>query len=129
MSKNKPTGSIVWTDLTVEDAAPLREFYTAVAGWKAEPVSMGKYDDYNMTIPESGETVAGICHAKGPNIGLPAQWLMYVTVDNLDASIDACREKGGRVVLGPKEMGPGSRYAVIQDPAGAVVALYEEKSG
>ena len=70
MSEKQPTGLIVWTDLTVEDASSLREFYAAVTGWKPEPVAMDKYDDYNMTNPTTGDPVAGICHARGSNAGL-----------------------------------------------------------
>jgi predicted enzyme related to lactoylglutathione lyase len=38
---------------------------------------------------------------------------------------EADAEGGGEVLMGPKGMGPGSAYAVIRDPAGAVSALYQ----
>ena len=38
---------------------------------------------------------------------------------------DLGRDGGGEVLVGPKGMGPGSAYAVIKDPAGAVSALYQ----
>jgi hypothetical protein len=37
-------------------------------------------------------------------------------------------ELGGKVLLGPRAMGPKARYCVIQDPAGAFAALYGVKS-
>ena len=49
---------------------------------------------------------------------------MYVTVDDLDSCITKCNESGGAVVDGPRLAG-GARIAVIRDPAGAVLALYE----
>ena len=117
-------GTIAWTDLTVPDAERVRDFYRAVVGWRTEPVEMDGYDDYNMLPPDEDAPAAGICHARGANADLPAQWLMYVVVEDLDASIVACRENGGRVVVGPKGLG-GGRYCVIQDPAGACCALYQ----
>ena len=121
---DKPAvGSIVWRDLTVPDAEQVRDFYRAVVGWKAEPVAMDGYDDFNMTGPDDGEPLAGICHARGSNAELPAQWLMYITVADLDESIQRCTEMGGKVLDGPRTLGDG-RACVIQDPAGAVAALY-----
>ena len=117
-------GTIGWQDLTVPDAERVRDFYTAVVGWRTEPVDMGGYPDFNMIAPASGKTVAGICHARGVNADLPAQWLLYLIVADLDASLEACRAGNGVVVAGPREMG-GARFAVIRDPAGAVAGLYQ----
>lgn len=120
-------GTVVWRDLTVGNAGELRDFYTEVVGWKAEPVDMGEYSDFNMTAPESGNPMAGVCHARGTNADLPQQWLMYVVVDDLDRSVRRCTELGGEVLVGPKGMGK-ARYCVIRDPAGAVLALYTPAS-
>jgi hypothetical protein len=68
-------GMIAWRDLTVKDAARVRDFYAGVVGWKPEPVGMEGYDDFNMIAPSSGDPATGICHARGENAGLPPQWL------------------------------------------------------
>jgi len=126
MSDPKPeVGSVAWADLTVPEAEILRDFYRDVTGWKPVPVTMGAYSDYTMTTPGSDRAVAGVCHAQGGNAGLPAQWLIYIIVADLDASIARCVELGGKVIAGPKPMGPQDRFCVIQDPAGAVAALYQ----
>jgi hypothetical protein len=117
-------GSIAWHDLTVQDAEGLRDFYAAVIGWNAQPQSMGDYDDFNMLAPGDGNCVAGVCHARAGNANLPAQWLIYVNVADLDASISACTKHGGSVVAPPRSMA-GGRYCVIRDPAGAVCALWQ----
>ncbi len=119
------TGKIGWIDLTIEDAPRIRDFYQQVVGWQPSPVGMGDYNDFNMTAPQSGTPMAGICHARGPNVGLPAQWLIYITVSDLDASMTSCKDLGGAVIAGPKSMGSMGRYCVIRDPAGAVAALFE----
>ena len=125
MSGNTRRGAIAWADLTVSDAGSLRDFYRSVAGWSPGEVSMGDYSDFTMTPIDGGDPVAGICHARGVNADLPPVWLIYIVVEDLEKSLAACRDGGGEVLMGPKGMGPGSSYAVIRDPAGAVSALYQ----
>jgi hypothetical protein len=126
---NKPAvGMISWTDLTVPNAVEIRDFYSHVVGWMTGGVDMGGYEDFNMIAPATGTPVAGVCHARGVNADLPAQWLMYVIVENLDVSLSRCVERSGHVIAGPKNMGAAGRYGVIQDPVGAVIALFEAKS-
>ena len=110
------TGKIGWVDMTVDDAAALRDFYADVIGLRPEPVSMGDYDDFNMTMPGSGEPVCGICHALGSNKDLPGGWL--------DASAAACTARGGKVIVEPRALA-GGRFCVIEDPGGATAALYQ----
>lgn len=122
---NKPAiGSISWFDLTVEDAQQLRDFYQSVVGWTSSSVEMDGYDDFCMVAAESENPVAGVCHARGSNADLPPQWLIYITVADLSTSVERCVELGGTVVAPPRSLGGGS-FAVIQDPAGAVAALYQ----
>ncbi|HEX8475210.1 MAG TPA: VOC family protein [Pyrinomonadaceae bacterium] len=118
-------GSIGWVDLTVENTDEVRDFYREVVGWQTTEVSMGSYDDYCMDEPQSGKSVAGICHARGLNAGIPAAWLIYINVADLDKSMAACVERGGEVIAEPRTMGQQGRYCVIRDPAGAVAALFE----
>jgi predicted enzyme related to lactoylglutathione lyase len=121
----KQVGSIGWLDLTVNDADGIRDFYSAVTGWQPEPLSMGEYNDYVMSSPDDGQAMAGVCHARGTNEGLPAQWLAYIVVADLDASIENCNAHEGKLIVPAKNMGGQGRYCVIQDPAGAVIALFE----
>jgi predicted enzyme related to lactoylglutathione lyase len=58
-------------------------------------------------------------------MSLPPVWMVYIVVENLEESLTACREGGGEILLGPKEVSPGSTYGIIRDPAGAVCALYQ----
>ncbi|MFA6234813.1 MAG: VOC family protein, partial [Bacteroidota bacterium] len=87
-------GIIAWADLTVENADAVRDFYQAVVGWTPAAVSMGDYNDYGMTPAGSDAPVAGICHARGVNAGLPPVWMIYIYVEDLDASIEACESHG-----------------------------------
>ena len=123
-SEKPAVGSIAWRDLTVSDAEAVKEFYSAVVGWTSSAVEMDEYSDFSMVSPASGETVAGICHARGVNHDLPPVWLVYIVVDNLDESLSSCRELGGSVIVEPRGLA-GGRFCVIKDPAGAVCALFQ----
>lgn len=121
---NRP-GSILWVDLTVEPAGKVKDFYASVTGWEPREIPVGDYTDFEMSLPDTGRAVAGICHARGANANLPAQWMLYITVSNLDDSMKEVWAGGGRVISGPKDAGPGERFCVIRDPAGAVATLVE----
>lgn len=125
MSDQPQIGKVEWCDLTVDNAVEVRDFYSKVVGWTHQAVSMGDYDDFSINLPENDETVAGICHAKGPNKNMPAQWLMYVRVADVEASAKECIDSGGQVIEGPRSMG-SSNLCIIKDPAGAVLALVSD---
>ena len=55
----------------------------------------------------------------------PPSWLSYVAVDDAPASAKKIAAIGGKVVMGPMEIGPG-KMVVAQDPTGAVFALWQQ---
>ena len=114
-------GQPVWIDLTVEDAEGLRDFYAQVVGWEVGEVEMEGYSDFVMAPPGTDEAVAGIVHHRGPNVGMPPQWMLYITVDDLAAAVARAIALGGEVVSNRSPHG----FVVIKDPAGAVIALAE----
>lgn len=119
----KKTGRVAWVDLTVEDADKVSGFYNKVVGWDIQGLDMGGYEDYCMNTPDDGETIAGICHARGGNAHLPAQWLMYVSVDDLEASLKEVTANGGKIIGDKRSDGKGGHYCLIQDPAGAYMMI------
>ncbi len=121
---SEQTGRIGWIDITVDDARRLRDFYADVVGLVPDPVGMGGYDDFNMTVPGSGDAVCGICHARGGNSDLPGGWLVYFVVNDVEASAAACAAKGGKIIVEPRGLA-GGRFCVIEDPSGATAALYQ----
>ena len=113
-------GTIAWVDLTVEDAAAVSAFYASVVGWRVvEHPMAGGYNDYVMADADGGPG-AGVCWRRGPNAALPPTWLPYVRVADLDASMSAVEAGGGSLVDGPR-----TGFAVVRDPAGAHLALFD----
>jgi predicted enzyme related to lactoylglutathione lyase len=125
--EEKPSniGKIEWMDLTVPDAGYLQKFYTSVVGWSGSEVDMGSYCVFNLNLPGTEDTIAGVCHARNSNSNIPSQWLIYVRVASVAASAEQCKKMGGEVLDGPRRMG-GSNFCVIKDPAGAVMALLSD---
>jgi len=119
-------GCISWLDLTVSDAAATRDFYCEVIGWSAQDVGMGdaseRYADYNM-LGDDGNPAAGICHARGVNLGLPPVWMIYLPVGDLAESLRRVRAEGGKIIKETPGADGGYAYAVVEDPVGATLAL------
>lgn len=121
-----PAGRIAWLDLTVADAPSIRDFYQDVVGWSVEEVAMedsdGPYADYALCRSD-GAPVAGVCHARGANRGIPPVWMICLPVGDLDESLDRVRGGGGQVVDVRKGASGEHEYAVVRDPVGAFLAL------
>jgi predicted enzyme related to lactoylglutathione lyase len=121
-------GRISWLDLTVSDAPASRAFYTQVVGWSSRDVEMDdggtQYADYNM-LGESGTPVAGICHARGVNLGLPSGWMIYLPVGDLVESLGRVEEEGGKILKAIEGQDGTCLYAAIQDPVGVSFALIQ----
>lgn len=121
-----PMGCIAWLNLTVSDASAIRDFYRQAVGWSAQDVEMedasGRYADYNM-FGGDGNPAAGVCHARGANLGLPPVWMIHLPVGGLAESLRRVREEGGKVIKARRGTDGEYAYAAVQDPVGACLAL------
>ncbi len=119
-------GRISWVDLTVSDASATRDFYRQVVGWSVQDVEMEdaseRYADHNM-CGDDGSPAAGVCNARGVNLGLPPIWMIYLTVGDLAESVRRVREEGGKIIKATRGDDGEYAYAVIQDLVGAYLAL------
>ena len=123
-----PPGCISWLDLTVSNASATRDFYRQVVGWSVQDVEMEdggeRYADYNM-CGDDGNPAAGICHARGVNLGLPPVWILYLPVGDLAESLSRVREEGGQIIKETRGPDGETAYAVVQDPVGVCLALMQ----
>ena len=121
-----PVGRIAWLDLTVPDATSIRDFYHDVVGWSVQDVAMkdgdDRYSDFIM-LGEGGTPTAGVCHARGANVGLPPVWMLYLPVGDLAESLRRVTDEGGTVIKAAKSADGEYAYAAIRDPVGACLAL------
>ena len=121
-----PPGTISWADLATSDQEGAKEFYGGMFGWEYEDMPAGEGVTYSMAKLR-GRTVAAISpqQADERKQGIPPHWNVYVTVEDVDASARKVGEAGGQVLAGPFDVFDAGRMAVIADPAGAALCLWQ----
>lgn len=68
----------------------------------------------------------GVCHLRGANIDQPSdKWVVCFRVENVQASVEKTIASGGKLVTRIRDAGPGSHYAVLEDPQGGHVAIID----
>lgn len=119
-----PHGTFCWNELMTRDVPAASRFYTELLGWQAADSGM---PGLNYTIFKSGDKTAGDMMEMPAEIPaqVPAHWMAYIAVDDIDAVIKKARDLGGKVLHGPQDVPGVGRFAVIQDPGGAVISLLQ----
>ena len=127
MSDPTPNGRFVWHDLMSSDPAAAKAFYGALFGWTFDDAELS--DVGPMLMIQHGEETIGGVRALAPAAGAPSHWLGYVQVGDLDESVAQVTEHGGQLLGAPIDCTEVGRWAVIQDPSGAVVAPFQSAHG
>lgn len=113
-------GALCWNELATPDVEASGAFYSRLFEWTTESMDFGGMP-YLVIKRADGGTNGGIRPAASTE---PCYWLVYFATDDLDGSLDTVRRLGGRRLMEePMSAGPGTIIAV-QDPQGAVFALY-----
>ena len=118
-------GEFCWYELSTTDAAKAKPFYTQLFGWEANDNPMpGGGGPYTM-FRQNGGDVGGMYQMDGDQMGgMPSHWQYYVWVDDVAAAADKAAALGGKVMVPPMDMPGIGTMAVLQDPGGAIVAVY-----
>jgi uncharacterized protein len=109
-----------WDELNTTDSRKAMEFYTKLFGWdtKTNEGPM-KYTEWiNNGMPIGG--MMEITPEMGP---VPPNWLPYIAVQDCDATAEKAKSLGANFFLPPTDIPDVGRFAVIQDPQGAVFAI------
>jgi predicted enzyme related to lactoylglutathione lyase len=114
---SKLHGSLIWYELMTTDADTARAFYKAVVGWEIGP---GQGDTHYAMIEAADGAVGGFLPLTPAMCeqGAKPTWLMYVGVDDVDATVDAIKAAGGHLFMPPWDI-PQGRIAMVADPQGA----------
>ena len=115
---NEP-GSVTWNEVQTPDAAAAERFYSAVFGYEIELVPMGDGVSYRV-LKVDGKSVAGMYELAGDMEATPPNWATAFAVADTDATCKLAEGLGGKVLLQPMDIPQIGRYAVLQDPVGAV---------
>jgi predicted enzyme related to lactoylglutathione lyase len=120
-------GRFSWNELMTTDVEGARNFYGKLFGWQYEgfPTEKMTYE----VVHAGGEETGGIMPIPPQAEGHPPTWGIYVTVDDVDASVKLAEALGGTIHVPPADIPGVGRFAMLQDPQGAYISIitYEKE--
>ena len=118
-------GTFCWVDLTSPDQDASKAFYSALFGWEAEDLPMGEDGGVYSMMKLDGKTVGAISRQNENQTGMPPVWSSYVCVADADSVANRAKDLGATVHAPPFDVVEAGRLAVLQDPQGAFVMLWQ----
>jgi predicted enzyme related to lactoylglutathione lyase len=121
-------GTPSWVDLQTSDPGAAKSFYTTLFGWTYNdiPVNEDNTAFYSMAQLK-GKAVAAIAPAPDQD-PTPPHWNCYVTVSDVDGTAARVADAGGTLMMQPFDVMDAGRMAVVQDPTGAFINLWQAKN-
>jgi hypothetical protein len=119
-----PPGTFCWIDLATTDGDASKAFYGNLLGWSFEDVPTGEDSVYSLGKLKDRE-VAGVFAMGEDQAGMPPHWNSYVSVVSTDDAAKRAADLGGTILAEPFDVMQAGRMAVVQDPTGAVVNLWQ----
>jgi predicted enzyme related to lactoylglutathione lyase len=113
------THSFCWAAIVAKNADAIVPFYTSLFGWTPSPMG-----EPGHVLFSRGEEMVGST-MQSADTSKPTQWLNYVAVEDLGASTKKAQAAGAELVYGPVVVPNQGSYAVVTDPTGAMVALWQ----
>jgi len=115
-------GTLCWADLSTPDAKRASDFYSGLFGWQ---IMADEKDKSGYLHIKNGEHfIGGVPPAAHRQPGVPPHWLAYFWVDDVDSSAAKAKQMGAKPYLEPTTIENVGRMAVIADPQGAVLAVF-----
>jgi len=118
-------GTFGWIDVMTTDAAVATPFYEKVFGWTSQEIPGGA-GPYHMFF-KGDQPAAGLgeMNDEMKAQGAHPSWNSYIEVDDIDGTVGRVAGLGGEVVVPVMPAGEYGRMAVIKDPTGAHVSLWQ----
>lgn len=117
-----PVGAPAWIDLASSDAERAKDFYAELFGWTYE-VGSEEYGGYTNCL-RNGSQVAGLMQ-NTPDSGYPDGWTTYFASSDAQATADLADDSGGQTVMAPMEVPQMGTMAMLVDPGGAPVGVWQ----
>jgi predicted enzyme related to lactoylglutathione lyase len=111
-----------YCELHTPDTAAAKSFYGRLFDWKLKdsPTPKGTYTEI-----EIGEGFPGGLTGQS---GAASQWLTYVRVADVDASMSRAQSLGGKVLAPKTEVPDAGWFAVLSDPTGVAFGLWQPRN-
>ena len=125
-----PAGVPCWVDTLQPDPEGAIRFYGELFGWEFKGPAHSPEDSSNRYYVATlrGKEVAGIGTLPAENQSAPVAWNTDVAVTSIEDSVALVARAGGEIVLGPVDAAPAGHVAVIRDPTGAFLCLWEAEA-
>jgi predicted enzyme related to lactoylglutathione lyase len=121
-------GTFSWPELATTDQQGGVAFYRALFGWDVHEQPIGPADMYSIFQMRGKAVAAGYTMRDDERSrGIPPHWNSYVTVGNVDEAANKAASLGARVLAPPFEVMDAGRMAVLQDPTGAVLQIWQAR--
>jgi predicted enzyme related to lactoylglutathione lyase len=121
-------GTMSWVELATTDQKAGVAFYRALFDWGVSEQPIGPTEVYSMFQVRGQEVGAAYSMRDDERkMGVPPHWNLYVTVASVDDSARRAQELGGTLLAPPFDVMDAGRMAVVQDPTGAIIQLWEAK--
>jgi uncharacterized protein len=119
-------GAFSWIELATTDQTAAKDFYSQIFGWSSQDFPIGPNEVYTIFQVEGRDAAAG-CTLRPDQLshGVPPHWNLYVAVESADATAARGTQLGGRVLAPPFDVFDSGRMAVLQDPTGASICLWQ----
>jgi predicted enzyme related to lactoylglutathione lyase len=117
-----PAGAPCWIDLLTSNVDRSRAFYCDLFGWTAGEGS-AEFGGYFMFFRD-GQPVAGAMPGQ-PGVDVLDQWGIYLRVDDAHKTLDAATAAGAQVRQPAVDIADLGTSAVIDDPNGARIGLWQ----
>lgn len=121
-------GQFSWHELSTTDHPAAWKFYSDLFGWeKMGEMDMGGAMGIYQMFGANGQMLGGMMN-KAPENPMPPNWLIYVRVNDVRASVDAVKRLGGQVLYEPMEVPGGDEVSAVMDPQGTAFGLHQKKA-
>ena len=123
LGRGRDHGSWVWAELWTDDVDDAARFYGNVFGVGHDTVDRGGHDYDVFTSREKPRS--GVVEIPEELETVEPGWAPYVAVSDISVSLAKVKELGGRVIFGETEHPATASVALIMDPSGAVLFIYQ----
>lgn len=120
--KNVP-GSVCRFEFGCREPEKSAKFYSEQFGWTAQKQDTPEMEYTVFMLGE--EAVAGLWKLPDDMKDIPAHWLPYFMIENIDDSLDKTKSGGGEIPMDKKFAEGVGHFAVCRDPQGAVFGLLQ----
>ena len=115
----------VHVELASTDVEKAKSFYRSMFDWQLKDEDMGGGMTYTMINVGEGTGGGMMSH---PVPGAPSAWLAYVLVDDLKDATEKAKANGASVLRDITEVPNMGAFAIITDPTGANIGIWQPKA-